>query len=72
MKFKLKDQTVEYIRRECSNPVRAEEIIRKAELVFNCEQSSCSFDMSQMAGDFGRNFSCIFLDRSTSCDRIEE
>lgn len=72
MKFKLKDQTVEYIRRECSNPVRAEEIIRKAELFFNCEKSSCSFVMSKMAGDFGHNFSCIFLDRSTSCDRIEE
>ena len=72
MKFKLKDQTVEYIRRECSNPLRAEEIIRKAELVFNCEKSSCSFVMSNMQGDFGRNFSCIFLDRSTSCDRIEE
>ena len=72
MKFKLKDQTVEYIRRECSNPVRAEEIIRKAELVFNCGQSSCSFVMFNMQGDFGRNFSCIFLDRSTSCDRIEE
>ena len=72
MKFILKDQTVEYIRRECPNPERAEEIIRKAELVFNCEQSTCSFGTSKMQGDFGYNFSCIFLDRSTSCDRIEE